>query len=69
MNFRVWFARDSVAPSRFPVAPVLLIAFGILFLLDNLDTSEDRQIAALLAGGADCAGTVSALRANHGDQT
>ena len=29
--------RDSVAPSRFPLAPALLIAFGILFLLDNLE--------------------------------
>jgi Domain of unknown function (DUF5668) len=29
--------RDSAAPSRFPLAPALLIAFGILFLLDNLE--------------------------------
>jgi hypothetical protein len=29
--------RDSAARTRFPVAPVLLIAFGILFLLDNLE--------------------------------
>jgi hypothetical protein len=29
--------RDSMAPSRFPLAPALLIAFGILFLLDNLE--------------------------------
>jgi hypothetical protein len=29
--------RDSPAPSRFPLAPALLIAFGILFLLDNLE--------------------------------
>jgi len=29
--------RARGARSRFPVAPVLLIAFGILFLLDNLD--------------------------------
>ena len=29
--------RDSAAPSRFPLAPALLIVFGILFLLDNLD--------------------------------
>ena len=30
-------ARSSAARSRFPMAPVLLIAFGVLFLLDNLD--------------------------------
>ena len=29
--------RVAGARSRFPAAPVLLIAFGILFLLDNLD--------------------------------
>ena len=29
--------RNSTAPSRFPLAPALLIAFGILFLLDNLE--------------------------------
>jgi hypothetical protein len=29
--------RNSAAPSRFPLAPALLIAFGILFLLDNLE--------------------------------
>lgn len=29
--------RDSAARSRFPLAPALLIAFGILFLLDNLE--------------------------------
>ncbi len=29
--------RNSVTPSRFPLAPALLIAFGILFLLDNLE--------------------------------
>jgi TM2 domain-containing membrane protein YozV len=29
--------RTGAARSRFPAAPVLLIAFGVLFLLDNLD--------------------------------
>jgi hypothetical protein len=29
--------RTPGAPARFPVGPVLLIAFGVLFLLDNLD--------------------------------
>jgi len=29
--------RDSLVRSRFPLAPALLIAFGVLFLLDNLD--------------------------------
>ncbi|MDP9113105.1 MAG: DUF5668 domain-containing protein [Acidobacteriota bacterium] len=37
--------RDSPAPPRFPLAPALLIAFGILFLLDNL---EILQIGRLL---------------------
>jgi hypothetical protein len=36
--------RDSVAPSRFPLAPALLIAFGILFLLDNLEVLKIGRI-------------------------
>ncbi len=38
-------ARARGVRSRFPMAPVLLIAFGVLFLLDNLDL---LRIGALL---------------------
>ena len=31
------------APSRFPVAPVLLIALGVVFLLNNLQILELRR--------------------------
>ena len=31
------------------MAPVLLITFGVLFLLDNLDHIEDRAIAVFMA--------------------
>ena len=31
------------APSRFPVAPVLLIALGVVFLLNNLEIVELRR--------------------------
>src|SRR5579863_6425098 len=48
--------RDSAAPSRFPLAPALLIAFGILFLLDNLEVLRIGRLlrywpAALIALG------------------
>jgi hypothetical protein len=32
------------APSRFPVAPVLLIALGVVFLLNNLEILELRRV-------------------------
>ena len=43
--------------SKFPVAPVLLIALGVLFLLHNLDILELRRVmrywpVALIALGA-----------------
>ena len=35
----------SMRSSRFPVAPVLLIAIGVLFLLNNMDLLRFRDIA------------------------
>jgi len=51
--------------SRFPVAPVVLIALGVIFLLDNLDLLDLHRLPAILAGGADRVGGVPALR-SHG---
>ena len=56
-------------PSRFPAAPVLLIAFGVLFLLDNLDILKIGRLLRYWPAALIAAGTVSALRANYGDQT
>ena len=47
--------------SRFPVAPILLIALGVVFLLNNLEIFELRRMLQLLAGDADRAGSLHAV--------
>ena len=47
--------------SRFPIAPILLIALGVVFLLNNLEIFELRRMLRLLAGDADRTGSLHAV--------
>lgn len=44
-EFSSLFSFRGKSASRFPVAPVLLIAIGVLFLLNNMDLIRFRDIA------------------------